>query len=64
MDLNRTKGDGAMDKLTTTNVGISRRKFLISSACMAASLPAVTMVHRPSRKTFPNLPTKGKEEIP
>jgi len=32
-----------MDKLTTTNVGISRRKFLISSACMAASLPAVTM---------------------
>jgi non-heme chloroperoxidase len=32
-----------MDKLTTTNVGISRRKFLISSACIAASLPVVTM---------------------
>ena len=32
-----------MDKLTTTNVGISRRKFLIGSACVAASLPAVAM---------------------
>lgn len=34
-----------MNKLTTTNVGISRRKFLISSACMAAaaSLPVATM---------------------
>jgi non-heme chloroperoxidase len=34
-----------MSKLTTTNVGISRRKFLIGGACMAAatSLPSVTM---------------------
>jgi len=32
-----------MDKLTTTNGGISRRKFLIGSACVAASLPAVAM---------------------
>ena len=32
-----------MSELTTTNVGISRRKFLISSACMAASLPVLTM---------------------
>ena len=32
-----------MSELTTTNVGISRRKFLISRACMAASLPVLTM---------------------
>ncbi len=32
-----------MSKLTTTNVGISRRKILIGGACMAASLPAMTM---------------------
>jgi non-heme chloroperoxidase len=34
-----------MSKLTTTNVGISRRKFLIGGGCMAAaaSLPSVTM---------------------
>ena len=34
-----------MSKLSTTNVGISRRKFLIRGACMAAaaSLPSVTM---------------------
>ncbi len=34
-----------MSKLTPTNVGISRRKFLIGGACLAAaaSLPAVTM---------------------
>jgi hypothetical protein len=33
-----------MSELATTNVGISRRKILIGSACMAAaaSLPAVT----------------------
>ena len=33
-----------MSKLTTANVGMSRRKFLIGSAYVAASLPAVTMV--------------------
>ncbi len=32
-----------MDELTTTNVGISRRKILIGGACMAASLPVLTM---------------------
>ena len=32
-----------MSKLTTTNVAISRRKFLIGGACVAASLPVATM---------------------
>lgn len=32
-----------MDKLTTTNVGISRRELLIGGTCMAASLPVLTM---------------------
>jgi non-heme chloroperoxidase len=35
-----------MSKLTTTNVGISRRKSLMGGACMAASLPALTMAVR------------------
>jgi hypothetical protein len=53
-----------MDKLTTINVGISRCKFLIGSACVAASLPAVAMAHRPNGQTSPNLPNKAKEGIP
>jgi hypothetical protein len=35
--------EDSMSKLTATSFSITRRKFLIGSACVAASLPAVAM---------------------
>ena len=53
-----------MDKLTIINVGISRRKFLIGSACVAASLRPVAMAAPAQQADVSNLPNKGKEGIP
>ncbi len=53
-----------MDKLTTTNVGISRRKFLIGSACVAASLPAVAMAAPAQQADVSKSSNKAKEGIP
>ena len=47
-----------MNKPAITSFGISRRKFLIGGACMAASLPAVTMAAT-AKKTNVSKSTKG-----